>query len=254
MLINIYINGIEKYDFDVGVELQKLPEKYTSLVFHISYPDDNNVKLVDKENIKYYRGWCEPNFFSTSDHSILIIKYKDEKPSMSKIMLDRKINPLNKFFSIFEGKRKLNDILEDFKNNKLETPSNIYFGNKISFTDKYLTEAYYVMALSAKHYCDAGFDKLKVTKRLDDWLISLNEPAIRGFISFYGLYPEDRIYDDATKFCYSPQYRQVITQTLKKVVIRAAVVNKLIERDNAQDEDVLDVILKEFRNKLKIKN
>jgi len=84
---------------------------------------------------------------------------------------------------------------------------------------------FYVML----QYMSAGYHERKNKKKIPDWCICFTEPILKYFIEYFEIKTESPDIHIADQFLTNPQFREMITTQLLKVLANYVVNNKMIE-------------------------
>lgn len=141
--------------------------------------------------------------------------------------------PLMPRDSIFiRSDEPLSKLVKKVKENELDTYD--IFGaksiSKIDISDantvsREMKILFYVML----QFMSAGYHERKNKKKIPDWCVCFSEPILRYFLEYFEIKTESPDIHVADQFITNPQFREMITTQLLKILANYVVNNKMIE-------------------------
>ena len=135
--------------------------------------------------------------------------------------------------SIFvQSDEPLTKIIKEVKENQLQT-YDIFSAASINKLDTLESDAvrremkilFYVML----QYMSAGYHERKNKKKIPDWCVCFSEPILRYLISYFEIKTESPDIHIADQFLTNPQFREMITTQLLKILSNYVINNKMLD-------------------------
>ena len=133
--------------------------------------------------------------------------------------------------------------IEDALINKFQYEDNdynIFSGEKIPENIDYEEEIYNQLEILVDvlyQMLDAGFLDLITTKKVEDWIITFQEPILDIFIRYHRLETSAPDVSTADEFLINPEFRKTICVMLMRIISNFIVNNEMVGGTDLEDFD-----------------